>query len=86
MRTTTQQRVRAVGGAVLAVLLAAGLAGCEKSQDAGRVNTAKKSDARAWEGADPAYQAGGWKAGDKVAWEAELRKRNEAQNEYARVR
>ena len=76
----------ALGAAALAVALCGLVAGCEKPQDASRVNTAKKSDAKAWEGGDPAYQAGGWKAGDKAAWEAELRKRNEAQNEYARVR
>lgn len=75
-------RAAALAAAALSVLLA----GCEKPQDSSRVNTAKKSDGKAWEGADPAYQAGGWKAGDKAAWEAELRKRNEAQNEYARVR
>ena len=77
---------RSIGAAVLAAAASVLLVACEKPQEASRVNTANKSDAKAWEGADPAYQAGGWKIGDKAAWEAELRKRNEAQNEYARVR
>ena len=49
--------------------------------------TANKSDAQAWsvsDAAKPAYQAAGWKAGDKAAWEEQLRKRNQAQNEYVR--
>lgn len=78
--------LRTIVTAAFAAALSVALLGCEKSQEASRVNTAKKADAKAWEGADPAYQAGGWMAGDKAAWEAELRKRNETQNEYARVR
>ena len=34
--------------------------------------------------AEPAYAAPGWKAGDKAAWEAQIRQRNQAQNDYVR--
>jgi hypothetical protein len=34
--------------------------------------------------ANPAFKAPGWKDGDKTAWEEQLRKRNQAQNDYAR--
>ena len=67
-------------------LLALTLAACgEKPQrmDVG----AKKADAEPWtvsDAANPVFKAGGWKAGDKTSWEEELRKRNQAQNDYAR--
>ena len=47
----------------------------------------KASDAPAWsvsESATPGFAARGWKAGDKTAWEAQMRKRNQSQNDYAR--
>ena len=70
--------------AVIAVMLA--LAACgEKPQimDA----SAKKVDAKPWsvsDAANPAYKAPGWKAGDKSAWDDQIRQRNQAQNDYAR--
>ena len=70
--------------AVIAAMLA--LAACgEKPQimDA----SAKKVDAKPWsvsDAANPAYKAPGWKAGDKTAWDDQIRQRNQAQNDYAR--
>jgi len=49
--------------------------------------SAKKVDAPPWapsDSANPAFAAKGWKGGDKTAWEAQLRQRNQAQNDYAR--
>ena len=48
---------------------------------------AKKSDAKAWEGAQTtAFSSEGYKAGDKAAWEAHLKARTErGQNEYSRT-
>ena len=70
------------GGLTLVVLLAA----CsEKSQALG--GPARKADTAAWgpsEGAKPGFAAAGWKGGDKAAWEAQIRTRNQAQNDYAR--
>jgi opacity protein-like surface antigen len=66
--------------------LAVVLAACgEKAQTAGQ-SSIKKSDAQAWEGTQGgAYAAGGWKAGDKDSWEAQLRTRaQQGQNEYSR--
>lgn len=71
-----------VGGAALALSLAA----CgEKPQtmDMG----AKKADGQVWaksDTANPAFYASGWKVGDKTAWEAQIRQRNQAQNDYQR--
>jgi hypothetical protein len=77
------RRITAVllAGAVLA------LAGCgEKAQTAGSPG-ARKSDAKAWEGStQAAYSADGFKAGDKAAWESQLKTRTErGQNEYPRT-
>ena len=71
-----------VGGVALVVLLAA----CsEKSQALG--GPARKSDTAVWAANDSAkhgFAASGWKGGDQVAWEAQIRTRNQAQNDYAR--
>jgi hypothetical protein len=42
-------------------------------------------DAKAWQGANNAYVAPGWKAGDKTAWENQLRTRGQFQNEYVKT-
>ena len=81
-------RGRCLARGAIALLMASAvavpLAGCgEKAQTAG---TAKKTDAKPWEGAQAAYTAEGWKAGDKAAWEAQLKSRTErGQNEYPRT-
>ncbi len=60
-----------------------GLAACsEKPQTAG---AARKTDAAAYTGASAAYTAAGFKAGDKTAWESQIRQRNQGQNEYSRA-
>ena len=63
------------------------LAACgDKPQSAGGV----KSDVPAFQsvtGPGNAYNAPGWKAGDKTAWEQQLKTRTQAgQNEYNRVK
>ncbi len=55
----------------------------EKAQTAGAV--AIKTDAKPWTGANAAYMAPGWKAGDAKAWEEQLKSRAQAQNEYVRT-
>ena len=63
-----------------AALLA--LAACtEKPQTLGNV----KADTAPYAGTGMAYQAAGWKAGDKAAWEQQLRTRGLGQNEYVRI-
>jgi len=61
------------------------LAGCERAQT--QDASARKIDTPAWaksEAANPAFAAAGYTAGDKTAWENQLRKRNQAQNDYVR--
>jgi predicted small secreted protein len=74
-------------GFVAAVAAAAlVLAGCgEKKQT--MTGAGKKSDPAPWVAsgnANPAYTVPGWKAGDKAAWEEQMRQRNQAQNDYVR--
>ena len=67
--------------ATLTALLA--LTACsEKPQTSG---TTRKIDAAAHTGASAAYTAAGYKAGDKTAWESQIRQRNQGQNEYSRA-
>lgn len=78
---------RQAGGAALAVASALLLAACEMPQGPTDVNTAKKLDTKAWEGAaDTRFRVSGWTPGDKATWEAELHKRSQGQNEYLRTR
>jgi hypothetical protein len=62
---------------------AVALAACgEKTSEA-----VKRSDVPAFQGstAASAYMANGWNAGDKTAWDQQLRTRAQGQNEYARA-
>ncbi|MEO6408393.1 MAG: hypothetical protein ABIO45_06520 [Burkholderiaceae bacterium] len=70
-------------GLVLIMLVFSGCAERVQTAEAGR----KKVDTAAWitsDAATPAFTAPGWKVGDKAAWEEQLRKRNQAQNDYVR--
>jgi hypothetical protein len=72
---------------VLTIAAVLALAACgEKPQTAGGV----KGDAAAFQGVTgpgSAYNAPGWKAGDKTAWEQQLKTRAQSgQNEYNRVK
>ena len=72
---------------LMASAFAVPLAGCDKAQTAGQ-GASKKADAKAWEGVTVGneYNASGYKAGDKAAWEAQLKARAErGQNEYSHV-
>ena len=53
----------------------------EKAQTAGT----RKSDGKPWESSQSAYLAEGWKPGDQVSWEQQMRQRAERQNEYSRT-
>jgi hypothetical protein len=73
---------------VLVLSLAAaalGLAACaEREQTAGGI----KSDAAPYTGTgkQPPFMAAGWKAGDRTAWEQQLKARTaNGQNDYAKV-
>ncbi|HEX6704238.1 MAG TPA: hypothetical protein VF169_05710 [Albitalea sp.] len=62
--------------------LLAGLAACEQPQTV----TTRKTDAKPWQGADNAYLASGWKAGDRGSWEEQMRARAQTQNDYNKTK
>ena len=65
--------------ALAAVML---LAACEKPQVSQQ--TQRKPDVAAYQGTDNAFADTSWKRGDSAAWEEQLRKRSQGQNEYSR--
>jgi hypothetical protein len=59
-----------------------GLSACtEKPQTA----SARKPDTKAWDAPKAAFVEPGWKAGDAVSWEEQMRQRAQNQNEYSRA-
>jgi len=60
------------------------LAACGETPQTG---TGAKRDTAAFQGTSNPYNAPGWKAGDKTAWELHLKSRlQNGQNEYNRIR
>ena len=70
-------------GLVVSLIAAcAALAACvEKPQNL----SARKAETQAYQGAAAAFTAPGWKAGDAASWELQMKRRADAQNEYARA-
>ena len=68
--------------ALSCVALALALAGCEKAQTTAS-GPEKKNDTPSWQAASSVFVAPGWTPGDKASWEAQLRNRAQAQNDYA---
>ena len=76
---------RSASLAALALLAGALVACGERPQTLDA--SARKLDAQAWatsDSAKPEFTASGWKAGDRASWEEQIRKRNQAQNDYVR--
>lgn len=68
--------------AAASALLFLGACG-EKPQTAG---TQHGADKEPWTGSvQKAFDASGWKPGDKASWEAQIKQRNRSQNEYVRM-
>lgn len=77
--------IRNVLAITVSALALAALAACGEKPQTAAESKAKKADAQAWEGAQAAYTASGWKAGDKSSWETQLKTRaQQGQNEYNR--
>ena len=76
-------RASAGMAAAIALVAAVGLTGCEKPQVS--QETKRKPDVAAYQGTDNAFADASWKRGDQKAWEEQLRKRSQGQNEYSRA-
>jgi hypothetical protein len=72
------------------ILISAAALGLSACGDKAQTSAGVKSDAPAFEsvtGPGNAYNAPGWKAGDKTAWEQQLKTRAQnGQNEYNRIK
>lgn len=80
------KRIAAV--AVLAALVATGLAGCGEREQTALYKDGKyrgKPDAKPWDNVPPAYGSASWAKGDHESWENQVKARNESQNEYRRI-
>jgi hypothetical protein len=67
--------------AALSVTLA--LAGCGERVQTIPVGTAKKTDSATWQINDNGFIAAGWTPGNEASWNAQMKKRAQAQNDYS---
>ncbi len=73
------------GLAMAALMGAAMLAGCGEKPQTLDAKSSKGPDAAPWSAAASSpFYAADWKGGDKAAWEAQIRTRNQGQNDYVR--
>ncbi|HEX2539864.1 MAG TPA: hypothetical protein VHM00_02155 [Caldimonas sp.] len=59
------------------------VAGCGERVQTMPVGAEKKADARSYEITDNGYIAPGWTPGNEGSWDAQLKKRAQAQNDFA---
>ena len=74
---------------LVAAILAFGLAGCAERE---QVSEAKqgdryqgKHDTKPWNNEPLAYGSGKWSKGDRASWEAQIKTRQQGQNEDKRI-
>jgi hypothetical protein len=72
--------MRTLGVSVAVALL---LAACGERAQTITSGPERKADTPAWQSDSTAFDAPGYKPGDKAAWEQQLRNRAQAQNDYA---
>ena len=71
----------AVAASALVVVLA--LAACGEKAQTVASGAEKKADVPGWQPGNSVYLAPGWTPGDRTSWEAQLRTRAQAQNDFA---
>lgn len=75
--------MRRVHAGLSSSLVAVLLAGCGESVQTIPVAGDKKADARSFQITDNGYIAPGWTPGNESSWDAQLKKRAQAQNDFA---
>ena len=63
--------------------LALGIAACGERVQTTASGSEKKADSPGWQAGNSAFLAPGWTPGDRTSWEAQLRNRAQAQNDFA---
>jgi hypothetical protein len=76
-------RASVVSSLAIGLVALLGLTGCEKPQISQEAK--RKPDIAAYQGTDNAFADTSWRRGDQKAWEEQLRKRSQGQNEYSRA-
>ena len=69
--------------AALGLVVALALAGCAEKAQTVASGSEKKVDVPGWQPGNSVYLAPGWTPGDRASWEAQLRTRAQAQNDFA---
>jgi hypothetical protein len=69
----------------LSLALLGPLAGCGERDQSKTADNTNRADTPPFQGGNKAYTAGTWKAGEKGAWETQIRNRVTTQNEYAKI-
>ena len=67
---------------LIATAVAACLAACSERP---QILTQSHPDQQAYQGPTTPFSAPGWKAGDEASWAAQIRIRQQGQNEYSRT-
>jgi hypothetical protein len=75
--------MRAAFGGLSSLAVAVLLVGCGERVQTIPVGGERKADARGFELADNGFVAPGWTPGNEASWDAQLKKRAQAQNDFA---
>ena len=78
--------MRTLAVCVASVVMSLGLASCGESEQVVHYQQGKyqgKPDGKPWD-SEPLADAK-WTKGDKASWEAQIKQRNQGQNEYKRI-
>jgi hypothetical protein len=75
--------VKRGAAAAAGLVVALALAACGERAQTVASGSEKKADVPGWQPGNSAYLAPGWTPGDRTSWEAQLRNRAQAQNDFA---
>ena len=69
--------------ALCGLIVVLGTVACGERAQTTASGSEKKADVPGWQTSNSVYLAPGWTPGDRTSWEAQLRNRAQAQNDYA---
>jgi hypothetical protein len=81
-------KTRTIASALFVAAAAALAAGCSETPQDAALTAGKyqgKPDTHPWDGEAQVFAGAEFKRGDKGSWEAALKSRSQAQNEYVRI-
>ena len=72
-----------VAAVACGLIMTLGVAACGERVQTTASSPEKKADSPGWQPGNSAFIAPGWTPGDRTSWEAQLRNRAQAQNDFA---